>query len=119
MLSDNCTLPLDRSVSDTRFNLSKTSDEPIGKSSKDFSSSKSQTKLDTYTDNDKAKESRRHSIVSLKKVHHSKQVHNYQSIKVFAVSKCSTRERLKKKMAESKENESVIIDWDTIMAIQA
>ena len=38
--------------------------------------------------------------------------HNFNAIKVYSISKYSSKERLRKKIEQSKENESIQIDWE-------
>ena len=68
------------------------------------------------------KETRKRSrTLSNKKIHGSspKYGKDYSTLKVYAVStNGASRERLRKKIADSKCNDSVKIDWDAIMAEQ-
>ena len=41
---------------------------------------------------------------------------DYQNMKVYPVSNKASRERLKKKIQDSKVKDTVLINWDAIMA---
>ena len=50
-------------------------------------------------------------------VSHSQETSSdYENMKVYPVSNKASRERLKKKIRESKSKDSVLINWDVIMA---
>ena len=69
---------------------------------------------------DIAKHTRRHSATPKpKKLHEDEQLvyRNYSSMKVYAISHASSRERLLKKIAQNKcSKDCVQIDWESIMA---
>ena len=107
---------IQRSNSDVSFDLSV--------ALKDKTAHKKETKLETIqeeveedqketeTDN-KPNKPRRHSLFGAeKRKHHS---HDYVDIKIYSISKNSSRERLKKKMTEGMFKDYVQIDWDKIM----
>ena len=47
--------------------------------------------------------------------HKKREQSKYDSMKVYPTSNISSRERLQKKILESKENASVVIRWDEIL----
>ena len=94
--------------------------DPIEKKEKKHINEKYPKKENDKMENDDIKLVRRHSASGdSKKVHHAKQTSSqYSAIKVYSISNCSTRETLRKKIAEGIEKDSVKIDWDKIMSNQ-
>ena len=80
---------------------------------------KKKNRMSLKIDPEMMKESRRKSGTSVSKKmvkdgNHQKKV--IKLVKVYSISNCSSRERLRQKIAKSKLSQSVIIDWDKILS---
>ena len=111
--------PMTRKRSSSSSSLSTSSDRTEDKSQKGSDSKKNKRELSKTSFNE-AKETRRHSTNSIEKKTNEEDTfiyRDYSSIKVYSISKASSRERLRKKIEQSKNSSDCVkIDWDAIMA---
>ena len=118
MLVDNEIPKLKRSNSDIHLDINGILAEPEPKQ-EDLEEKKkimetSKKLFQSDVESHKLRKLRRHS--SLNNDKKNRHLHNnYINMKVYSISNCSSRERLKKKMTESIFNDSVQIDWAAIM----
>ena len=73
----------------------------------------------TTLSKNKHKDNRRHSLKAMANktmIDQEKSRKNFSSIKVYAVSNFSTKERLRKKIERGRANDPILIDWEKIMA---
>ena len=115
---------LERSSSSQSFDISDREDSLDTEDNKEIKSKNMKRNkrdiLRVKVNADIAKHTRRHSATPKpKKLHEEEQLvyRNYSSIKVYSISNASSRERLLRKIAQSKSSKDFVqIDWESIMA---
>ena len=110
-------VPFMKSASCEHFIKSSSTEEPSKTEEKETKSRKKSSKGSIKVN--ELKEGGNHSspaVFGVGKSEEQKKRRNYSTLRVYSISNCSSKERLRKKIAQGKADDSVRIDWDAIMA---